>query len=271
MEMNWLQALILGIIEGVTEFLPVSSTGHLVVAQRLLGIGPSEAANAFAIVIQAGAILAIIGLYRTRIIQMVRGLLGKDPQGVRLILALVVAFLPAAILGLSFDEVIERNLFGAWPVVGAWIAGGLLILGLGSRLERRAGLHLEQMRLSAALLIGLAQCAALWPGVSRSLATILGGLAVGLALDTAVEFSFLLGLITLGAATGYKAISSGSEMVAAFGLSTLVIGFIAAFVSAVVAVHWMVSWLQTRGLRIFAWWRIGMALAVLAMLYAGWL
>jgi undecaprenyl-diphosphatase len=262
---------VLGIIEGATEYLPVSSTGHLVVAQRLLGIAKSEAADAFAIAIQAGAIVAIIGLYRSRMVQLFQGIIGKNRGGTLLLRALVIAFIPAAVLGLAFDKAIERYLFGPWPIVAAWTLGGVLILALGSRLERREGLHLETLELREALIIGLAQCAALWPGVSRSLATIVGGLAVGLSLGAAVEFSFLLGLITLGAATSYKTVTSGAAMLNAFGWLPLTLGFIAAFLSAAAAVSGMVAWLRNRGLALFAWWRIAMAIAVTAMLYAGWL
>lgn len=268
--MNFWQALVLGIIEGVTEFLPVSSTGHLLVAQRILGIAKSEAANAFAVVIQAGAIVAVLGLYRSRVAQMSQGILGRDRAGARLALALIVAFIPAAVFGLAFNDAIEDYLFGPWPIVAAWFVGGLFILMAGKRLERRQGLGLDELSLKAALGIGLAQCLALWPGVSRSLATIAGGLEVGLSLAAAVEFSFLLGLITLAAATGYKAVTSGSVMISLFGPLPLVLGFLAAFVSAVVAVRAMVSWLRARGLGIFAWWRIAIAAAVAAMLTFGW-
>jgi undecaprenyl-diphosphatase len=269
--MNWWQALVLGIVEGITEFLPVSSTGHLVVAQRLMGIVKSEAADAFAVAVQAGAILAIVGLYRVRMVQMAQGLIGKNRDGARLVAALWIAFMPAAAFGFAFDKAIERHLFGPWPVVAAWTLGGLLILGLGSRLERREGLTVGAMGYRAALIVGFAQCAALWPGVSRSLATILGGLAVGLSLGAAVEFSFLLGLVTLGAATAYKTMTSGAAMLSAFGWLPLTLGLIAAFVSAALAVRGMVAWLRNRGLTLFAWWRIAAAVAVVAMLYAGWL
>lgn len=263
--------MILGVIEGVTEYLPVSSTGHLLVAQRMLGMAESEAANALAIVIQAGAILAVLGLYRARVIRMARGLVGRDREGARLALALGIAFLPAAALGLAFDEAIERYFFGPWPIVAAWAAGGLFILIAGARLERRQGLQIDSVGARAALIIGVAQCAALWPGVSRSLATIAGGLAAGLSLGAAVEFSFLLGLITLAAATAYKTVTSGEAMLALFGPLPLAIGLLSAFVSAVLAVRAMVSWLQQRGLGVFAWWRIGMAALVAALLLSGWL
>lgn len=269
--MNLWQALILGVIEGVTEFLPVSSTGHLLVAQRLLGIAKSEAANAFAIVIQAGAILAVLGLYHARVAQMSQGIIGRDRNGARLALALIVAFIPAAVLGLAFDDAIEAYLFGPWPIVIAWSVGGLFILLAGARLERRQGLKIDEIDVKAALIIGIAQCVALWPGVSRSLATIAGGLGVGLSLTAAVEFSFLLGLITLTAATGYKTVTSGGVMLTQFGPLPLVLGFFAAFVSAVLAVRAMVSLLRVRGLGVFAWWRIAMAVAVAVTLGLGWI
>lgn len=264
------QALILGLVEGLTEYLPVSSTGHLVVTQRLLGIGASEAANAYAVAIQAGAIVAVLGLYRQRVAQMCRGLIGKDRDGTRLLVALVLGFLPAAVLGLAFDDAIERFLFGPWPVVAAWALGGLLLFALEPRLAAaRQGMPIEAIGPRIALLIGLAQCAALWPGVSRSLATILGGLAAGLSIAAAVEFSFLLGLVTLGAATAYKAFGSGQVMLDAYGPTALAVGFGAAWLSAVLSVRWMVSWLGRRDFRIFAIWRLAIAAGVAALLIGG--
>jgi undecaprenyl-diphosphatase len=250
------QALVLGLIEGLTEYLPVSSTGHLLIAQRALGIAPSEAANAYAIVIQAGAILAVLGLYRRRVGEVILGVLGRSESGRKLLVALIVAFVPAAIIGFLFDKPIERVLFGPWPIVAAWAIGGILLLILAPRLRARPGYPLEQLRPSAAVWVGLAQCAALWPGVSRSMATILGGVAVGLALSSAVEFSFLLGLLTLGAATGYKALSSGKLLLHTYGVLPLVVGFVSAWIAAVLAVRWMVDWLNRRGLGVFGWWRL---------------
>jgi len=265
--MEWWQALILGLVEGLTEFLPVSSTGHLVVAQRLLGIGASEAANAYAIAIQAGAIAAVLGLYRKRVSQICLGLIGKDADGTRLLVALVLGFLPAAVLGLAFDAKIERYLFGAWPVVAAWAGGGFVLLGLGPWLQSvRGGQPLEAIGPRVAIIVGFAQCAALWPGVSRSLATILGGVAAGLSIVAAVEFSFLLGLLTLGAATAYKALGSGQVMLETFGPLAIAIGFGAAWLSAVLSVRWMLSWLGRRGFDLFAYWRLAAAVIVAGLL-----
>lgn len=264
------QALILGLVEGLTEYLPVSSTGHIVVTQRLLGIGASEAANAYAVAIQAGAIVAVLGLYRKRVVQICLGLVGRDRDGTRLLVALALGFLPAAVLGLAFDAAIERFLFGPWPVVAAWALGGILLLVLEQRLAlRREGLPVESIGPRVALLIGAAQCAALWPGVSRSLATILGGLAAGLSVVAAVEFSFLLGLLTLGAATAYKALGSGRVMLDAYGPAALAVGFGAAWISAVVSVRWMVSYLGRRNFRVFAIWRLTVAAIVAALLLGG--
>lgn len=262
------QALILGVVEGLTEYLPVSSTGHLLVVQRLIGIEEGEAANAYAIVIQAGAIAAVLGLYRHRVRQMAHGLAGRDPDGARVAGALAVAFVPAAVLGLAASDAIEAHLFGPWPVILAWTAGGVLLLVLAPRIQRMRGGDLESITWRVAIIVGVAQCAALWPGVSRSLATILGGLAAGLSLVAAVEFSFLLGLVTLGAATVYKAIDSGPAMLESYGFVELAAGFAVAWLSAVLAVKWMISWLNRRGLGVFGWWRLGVA-AIAALLFSG--
>jgi len=258
------QAVVLGFVEGLTEYLPVSSTAHLLVAQRLMGIAPDRASNAYAVAIQGGAIAAVLVLYRHRLAQLCRGLFGRDPSGARLALSILVAFLPAAVAGLAFDDLLERYLFGPLPIAAAWAAGGLLLLAVSSRLSP-GGTRLEAVSIRAALIIGLCQCAALWPGVSRSLATILAGVSVGLSLSAAVEFSFLLGLITLGAATSYKAIESGPAMLEAYGVAEIAAGFLTAWVAAMVSVFWMVQWLQRRRLAVFGWWRLAAAAAV------GWL
>ena len=267
--MEFWQALILGLVEGLTEYLPVSSTGHLLVTQRLLGIEASEAANTYAIVIQAGAIAAVLGLYRARVRQITLGLFGRDPAGTRLLLALIVAFVPAAVLGFTTDDTIERYLFGPWPIACAWAVGGVVLLVIQGRFRGRSGKSLDEIHWRMALIIGLAQCAALWPGVSRSMATILGGLGAGLSMVAAVEFSFLLGLLTLGAATAYKTLDSGSAMLDEYGPVEIAAGFLMAWVSAVLAVKWMVSWLAERGLGIFGWWRLSAAAIVTVLMLTG--
>jgi undecaprenyl-diphosphatase len=271
-----LQAFILGIVEGLTEYLPVSSTGHLLLAQRLMGIESSTASDAFAICIQAGAIVAVLGLYRARVAQMAMGVLGRNDTGRQLLINLVSAFIPAAVLGLLLEKPIKKYLFGGdawgmWPIVAAWFVGGLAILAVSLSRKRRGaspatGLDLDHLTIKMALIVGVAQCLAMWPGVSRSLITIVGGVLVGLSLPAAVELSFLLGVITLTAATAYDALKHGSEMLETYGVVPLLIGFGAAWLSAVLAVKWMVGYLKSHGMEIFGWYRVLLAIAVAAWL-----
>lgn len=275
--MEWWQAAILGVIEGITEFLPVSSTGHLLVAQRALGIGGTRAADAYSICIQAGAIVAVLGLYRARARQLALGAVGRDPAGARLLLALGLAFLPAAAVGFALKDVIRRYLFGPLPIVVAWAAGGVAILLVararwlrpepGGAAEAAAPALDPTAR--QALLIGAAQCLALWPGTSRSLVTILAGVLVGLPLAAAVEFSFLLGVVTLGAATAYEALKDGPVMVRELGAAPIAVGFAAAWLSAALAVRWMVDYLRSHGLELFAAWRLAAALIVVVLIATG--
>jgi undecaprenyl-diphosphatase len=273
------EALILGIVEGITEYLPISSTGHLLLTERALGIAQSDAADAFAICIQAGAIVAVLGLYRERVWQMLAGLRGRDPQGRQLAIHLIAAFLPAAGLGLVLNKIIKKYLFGGdawglWPIVGAWFVGGVAILAVSlyRRRRREAGAPrcgLEGLTVSMAVIIGVSQCIAMWPGTSRSLVTIVGGILVGLTMSAAVEFSFLLGVLTLTAATAKDAFEHGSVMLAAYGWGPLAIGFVGAWVSAVLAVRWMVGYLHKHGLEIFGYYRIALAVVVALLLWRG--
>lgn len=275
--MTALDAILLGLVEGITEYLPVSSTGHLIVVQRLLGIGMGEekqVADAFAICIQAGAIVAVLGLYYKRVLQMARGLVGRDPVGTRLVIAMVCGFLPAAVIGLTFNDWIKSHLFGLWPVVIAWIVGGIGILVVcrirnRSEAERKAGLDLAAITWKMALFIGILQCVAMWPGTSRSLMTIMAGVLAGLTLRSAVEFSFLLGVLTLGAATAKDGLDSGALMLEHFGATNLVLGFVFAFVSAAFAVKWMVGYLNRHGMEIFGYYRIAAGVVVGGLLYGG--
>lgn len=264
-------AIILGIVEGITEFLPVSSTGHLLVTQRLLGIPESAAANSFAIVIQIGAILAVLRIYGDRLSQVWAGLRGENPSGKRLLVALLVAFLPAAVVGLLLDDHIERYLFGPKPIVVAWIVGGFVILWWSKTHGiKGGGVELSALHWRAALAIGLIQCIAMWPGTSRSFMTILGGVAVGLSLSAAVEFSFLLGVVTLGAASCYSGVKHWSSL-GELGFSPLIVGIVASFISAYVAVRWMVDWIKRRGMAVFGYWRIAAGMTVGYLVAIGWM
>ena len=271
------QAAILGIVEGLTEYLPVSSTGHLILTQRLMGIGESEAADAFDIVIQAGAIAAVLFLYHRRVKQAVLGVLGRDVAGRRLAINLIAGFVPAAIIGLAGGSAIKHYLFGLWPVVGAWFVGGVAILIVSAwrtrrkHLAPREGLTLDALTWKMSLMIGIAQCLAMWPGTSRSLVTIVGGVIVGLSLPAAVEFSFLLGLLTLSAATAHDALKHGREMVHVFGGVPVVIGLVMAAIAAAAAIEWMVHYLQKHGLSVFGWYRVALAIVVAVMLWRGFI
>jgi len=283
--MSWWQAVILGIVEGLTEYLPVSSTGHLLIVQNLLGIGTQDAdawaaANAYAICIQAGAILAVLGLYFQRVKQGVRGALGPigigqgDPVGLRLFTNLVVAFMPAAVFGLLLDDLIEKHLFNAWTITIAWAVGGVAILAVAYWKKRKSGdehigQDIDAMTWRMALIIGLIQCIAMMPGTSRSLVTIVGGVIVGLSIGAAVEFSFLLGVITLCAATVYKAQDAGPLMLDNYGWGPMIVGSIAAWLSAVLAVKWMVAYLKKHGMEVFGYYRIAIAIAAAILILTG--
>jgi len=290
--MEFWQALILGIIEGITEYLPVSSTGHLLVAQHIMGIGTASpldkaAADAFAICIQGGAILAVVGVYYKRVLQMLRGVLGKDAEGLKLAIQILVGFLPAAVIGLLLNDWIEARLFGMWPVVTAWMVGGILILIAARRAgrgeERTAGKELLSMTWKMALIIGFLQCVAMWPGTSRSLMTIVGGLLVGLSIKAAIEYSFLLGVLTLTAATVKKALwkvpdldpqydvwFGGSKLMwDHYGPLALLVGIVSATIAAILAVKWLVTYLQSHGLSVFGWYRILLGIAIGGLMLVG--
>jgi undecaprenyl-diphosphatase len=255
------------------------------VTSRILGL-PSEegtagldAVNAYAIAIQFGAILAVLALFRDRFVQMLQGIAGRNDEGRHLFLTLVIAFVPSAALGFAFDDAIEDALFGPAPVVVAWIVGGALILVLErtGRIPSRGRADAEpgkdrsllSITYRQALLIGIAQCAALWPGTSRSLATILGALLVGVAMSAAVEFSFLLGFGTLTAATLFTIVKDGDTMVDEFGLFDPLVGAAFAFLSAMLAIRWLVTYLERHDLSIFAWYRFAVAGLTIVLLATG--
>lgn len=288
--MDWWQAIVLGLVEGITEYLPISSTGHLIVAGDLMGMGrtpDSKAAlDAFNIIIQGGAILAVLALYWPRFLQMVRGVLGRDPAGLRLAINVAIAFVPAAALGVVLKKHIEHHLFFLGPVVAMFILGGVYMI-LVDRLviakrrkaqnagEAGAGKDVTDLTPRGALLIGLLQCISMWPGTSRSMMTITGGIFAGLKPAAAAEFSFLLGMPTLLAATGYtlyKDISNpgpGGNVFQQFGPVPTILGLLVAAVSAWLAVKWLVGFLNRHGLTPFGVYRIVFGLLLLGLAMAG--
>jgi len=265
------KAVVLGLVEGITEFLPISSTGHLLVAERIMDIGQTpatkSAADTYTIAIQIGAILAVVVLYFGRLRRMAEGAIGKDPGGRRSLVAIAIAFVPAAIVGFIGSQFIEDHLLKVGPVVAAWIVGAFVIFAFAKRFSSDTpGTALDAITVRQAVIIGAAQCFALWPGTSRSMVTILAALLVGLSLSAAIEFSFLLGLLTVSAATAYGLLRHGNDLIDAYGVINPLIGVVVAFIAAVVAVRWMVTYLQRHSLAIFGWYRLGVAALTIGLL-----
>ncbi len=275
---SWWQAAILGLVEGITEYLPVSSTGHLIIASALMGLDepPAQkaAVDAFNIVIQGGAILAVLGLYRVRVAQTIRGLLGRDAAGLKLAINLIIAFLPAAVFGVLFDDAIEARLFYAGPVLGALFVGGILMIAIDRWKIRPqmkdpdapGAVDLMSLTWRMALFIGFMQCLAMWPGTSRSMMTIVAGVLIGLKPRQAAEFSFLLGLPTLGGACVYKLgknlADAEANMFDLIGPMPIIVGILVATVSAAVAIRWLVGFLTKHGLTVFGIYRIILAVVL---------
>ena len=264
-------AAILGIVEGLTEFLPVSSTGHLIVAGSLLGY-TGEKAQLFEIVIQAGAILAVCWEYRVKLIAVAAGLF-RDRAAQRFALNLFVAFLPAAILGLAFANAIKARLFAPVPVAAAFVVGAFVILWAERRQKSKPDTvridSVDDMRWPDALKVGFAQAFALIPGTSRSGATIIGGMLFGLSRKTATEFSFFLAIPTLFAATGSEFVGN-RDLLAGSDLSMVAVGFVTAFVSAFFVVRALLRYVAHHDFVPFAWYRIAFGLVILGTATAGW-
>jgi undecaprenyl-diphosphatase len=261
-----LKALILGVVEGVTEFLPISSTGHLILVGDLLGFN-TEKGKLFEIVIQCGAILAIVWEYRATL-RSVIARLPSDPRARAFALNLLVAFLPVAILGLLFGKAIKEVLFKPVPVAVAFIVGGFIILWAERRKHEVRVNSVEEMTWSDAFKVGLAQTLALIPGTSRAGATIIGGLFLGLSRRAATEFSFFLAIPVLFAASAYELFKHRGTL-SSDDVGILAVGLIAAFVSAFVCVRWLLRYISRHDFTVFAWYRIAFGIIVLVTAYSG--
>ena len=295
-------AIILGVVEGVTEFLPVSSTGHLIIANDFLGLesdrplaakdgtplwyrrpSPADpagvpltlklAADTYTVVIQVGAIAAVMLLYWPQVIAMAFGLLGRSSAGLRLLRNIVLAFLPVGGAGYFLHDWINRYLFSVEAVIAALVAGAALMFWAERwrRMNSVPGLaRTEPSDLGPrqAVGIGLAQCLALWPGTSRSMVTIVGGYLAGLSPAKAAEFSFLVGLPTLAGAAVFKGWRSGSAMIQVFGWPHVILGTLVAAVSAAFAVKFLVRFLSRHGLAVFAWYRLALALVLVVLSFS---
>jgi len=260
--MLWVVVL-LGIVEGLTEFLPVSSTGHLILVGHWVGF-TGDAANTFEIVIQLGAILAVVWEYR-RELTLRTFTLGSDPDSRRYYLNVIVAFLPAAVLGFLFHETVKAHLFNPRNVALALIVGAVLIYVIEMLHLRPRTRAVEKLSVAQALGVGLAQCAALFPGFSRSAATILGGLLAGLDRPTAARFSFLLAIPTLLGASVLELVRSSSSLQPA-DYFWMVVGFVVSFFAAWAAVRWFLRFVSHHSLRVFAVYRLLIGCVVLYVL-----
>ena len=295
--LSYADATVLGLVEGITEFLPISSTGHLILATHALGLNIQEpaldrdgrplwleapdpaagtpgrpftvkaAADTYSVAIQAGAIAAVAILYWGRIVAILAGLVGRNPAGLRLLRNIAIAVAPAVVAGLTLDDWIEAKLFSPGTVAAALIVGAVIMVAADRRQQARGpeapDLDPADMSPRQALLIGILQCGALWPGMSRSMMTIVGGYIAGLRPARAAEFSFLLGLPTLTGAAFYKTYKTGGLTLEAFGAGPLAWGALVAAISAAVAVAWLVRFLTRHGLGLFAWYRVVLAMGVL--------
>lgn len=261
-----LKALILGIVEGLTEFLPISSTGHLILTADLLGFNDDKG-KIFEIVIQTGAMLAIVWEYRLRFSRVLTGMF-SDATAQRFIARLLVAFMPAAIMGLLFGSYIKAMLFKPVPVAIAFIAGAFVILWAEKRQHRVRVVEVDDMSWRDALLVGCAQCFALIPGTSRSGATIIGGMLFGLSRRAATEFSFFLAVPTLVAAGAYDAWKNRA-LLDVHDIGLFGVGLVAAFISAFLCVRWLLRFIVSHDFTIFAWYRIVFGLIVLGTAYGG--
>jgi undecaprenyl-diphosphatase len=277
--MDWLlacKALILGVVEGLTEFLPVSSTGHLIVAGSLLNF-TDEHAKTFDVVIQLGAILAVCWEFRRRIGSVVTGLPSR-PEARRFTLNVIIATIPAVVLGLLLEKSIKAALFSPVPVAFALVVGGVVILWAEARqrAQAREGGQARVARVTSvddlsamdALKVGLAQCFALIPGTSRSGSTIIGGMLFGLDRRVATEFSFFLAIPVMFGATAYE-LYKDWHLLSVDALGVFAIGFVAAFVSAFLCVRWLLHYIAGHDFTAFAWYRIGFGLLILLVGYSG--
>jgi undecaprenyl-diphosphatase len=288
-KLTTMEAIVLGVVEGVTEFLPISSTGHLIIVTSFLGLDSEQpfvtrsgepvwyrrpkgqdpgqlltvglATQAYIVVIQIGAILAITPIVWSQLLSMGSGLLGRDPRGLRLLGNLLIAFVPAAAVGLLIHDWVDANLYSINVVISGLVAGSLLMFFANlwpAWLKERNAFRSELTPLGAAG-VGLMQCLAMWPGTSRPMMTIVGGYFAGLPPGPAAGFSFLLGFVTLNAATAYKIYKSGALIIYIFGWPNVLLGIAVAGVTAYFSVRFFIKLLLAKGLAPFAWYRLALA------------
>lgn len=267
MEPNTIVAAVLGILEGLTEFIPVSSTGHILLAGHFLGF--DSPGRSFEVLIQLGAVLAVLGVYATRIAQILSAA-PRDAAARRFVAAVLLAFLPAAFVGVLAHGFIKSVLFETPMLIAVMlILGGIVLLWVDRTAKGAIYSRAEDLPLSVAFRIGLFQCVAMIPGVSRSGATIVGGLLLGADKRAAAEFSFFLAMPTMLGAFAYD-LFKNRDILDASALGNIAIGFVAALVSALIVVRWLLGYVSQHGYALFGWWRILVGSVALAALLVGW-
>ncbi len=268
-DLIYLKAVLMGIVEGLTEFLPISSTGHLILVGGLIDF-TGEKEKVFGIAIQTGAMLAVIWQYRVKLIHTIVGMF-SDPVAQRFVRNILIAFMPAVVLGLAFGSMIKDHLFSAVPVALAFIIGGFIILIVEKRGETKGHVrvnHVDDMTAKDALYLGLLQCLALIPGTSRSGSTIIGGMAIGLSRKCATEFSFFLGIPTLIGAGAYS-IWQERNILQVSDTPLFLVGLVFAFISALICIRWLIHYVSSNSFKPFAWYRIGFGIVVLLTSWTG--
>ena len=269
LDLIYFKAALMGIVEGLTEFLPISSTGHLILVGGLIDF-TGEREKVFGIAIQTGAMLAVMWQYRVKLLHTIVGLF-SDPVAQRFVRNLLIAFTPAVVLGLAFGSMIKAHLFSAVPVALAFIIGGFIILIVEKRADNKEHVrvnHVDEMTAKDALYLGLLQCLALIPGTSRSGATIIGGMAVGLSRKCATEFSFFLGIPTLIGAGAYS-IWQERNILQASDTPLFLVGLVFAFISALICIRWLIHYVSNHSFKPFAWYRIAFGIIVLLTSWTG--
>ena len=275
--MTWIQTVIIAIVEGLTEFLPVSSTGHMIIAQNILGVESTDFVKAFTFIIQFGAILSVVCLYWKRFFQLNNTPLPEGATGFKKFIhkfdfywKLFIAFIPAAVLGLLFSDAIDAMLERVEVVAATLVIGGVFMLFCDKIFNK--GSEETKLTEKRAFMVGLFQCISMIPGVSRSMATIVGGMSQKMTRKDAAEFSFFLAVPTMFGATVYKMyklLSEGGTELIANHLDTLIIGNVVAFIVALLAIKFFISFVQKYGFKAFGWYRIIVGGIILAMLFTG--
>lgn len=265
-----LKAVVIAIVEGLTEFIPVSSTGHMIIANDMMKFGSTEFEKMFEVVIQLGAILAIVVLYWNKLIGLLKSLLRREQSGLRFAKAYLIALVPAGVLGVLFENMIDQYLFRTWTVLIGLFVGAILLLVIEKKYRSKAATtEVEQITGKQALKVGLFQCLCLWPGMSRSSSTIVGGWIGGLTSEIAAEFSFFLAIPIMCGASLLKLVKFQKNI----GFSTLtdtqtlafVLGFFVAFLVALLCVKSFISFIQKKPMKVFAWYRIGLSILILVL------